>query len=96
MVGSMSLSDVEDERARATVSELERLAAGDVSPEVVRAVVSAATRLYASAASRAGAELPPLDAAVSTTDALTLACALVRSQDLTPFEMAVWWHRSPG
>jgi hypothetical protein len=24
---------------------------------------------------------------------VTLACALVRSQDLTPFEMAIWFSR---
>jgi hypothetical protein len=38
-------------------------------------------------------ELAPLAPDVSTTDALTLACALVRSQDLTPFEMAIWFSR---
>jgi hypothetical protein len=30
---------------------------------------------------------------VSATEALTLACALLRSQDLTPFDMAVWFSR---
>ena len=76
------------------VATLERAAAaGALSPEHVRAVVSAATRLYAEASVRAGRELPPADEALSTTDALTLACALVRSQDLTPFEMAVWFSR---
>ena len=79
---------------RAALSTLERLTAGGTLPaDIVRAMVSAATRLYAEASARAGRELPPLDAEVSTTDALTLACALVRSQDLTPFEMAVWFSR---
>lgn len=83
-----------DEEARAAVSVLEKLAgAGELSPDGVRAVVSAATRLYTDASARAGQELPPLEPGVSTTDALTLACALVRSQDLTPFEMAVWFSR---
>ena len=76
------------------MSLLEELAEhGGLSPEGVRAVVSATTRLYASASARAGEELTPLTPGVSTTDALTLACALVRSQDLTPFEMAVWFSR---
>jgi hypothetical protein len=76
------------------MSLLEELAEqGGLSAEGVCAVVSAATRLYASASARAGEELTPLTPAVSTTDALTLACALVRSQDLTPFEMAVWFSR---
>jgi hypothetical protein len=84
-------ADTSDD-ARAVVSALERLAHdGALSPESVRAVVSVATRLYAEASARAGQELPPLNPEISTTDALTLACALVRSQDLTPFEMAVWF-----
>jgi hypothetical protein len=49
--------------------------------------------MYAAASARAGMELAPLAPDVSTTDALTLACALVRSQDLTPFEMAIWFSR---
>jgi hypothetical protein len=76
------------------ISTLEQLVEKDaLSPEQVRAVVSAATRLYAAASVRAGHELPPVGPEVSTTDAVTLACALVRSQDLTPFEMAVWFSR---
>ena len=76
------------------VASLEQLVdAAALSPEQVRAVVSAATRLYAAASSRAGEELPPVGPEVSTTDAVSLACALVRSQDLTPFEMAVWFAR---
>ena len=93
----MSPSDVDDGRARAAASELERLAeGGELSADAVRAVVSAVTRLYAVASARAGAELPPLASDVSTTDALTLACALVRSQGLTPFEMAMWFSRGPA
>jgi hypothetical protein len=83
---SMSPSDA--------AAQLERLAdRTDLSPEDVRAIVSAATRLYANASSQAGRELPPLSPDVSTTDALTLSCALLRSQDLTPFEMAMWFGR---
>jgi hypothetical protein len=76
------------------VSRLDELAGRtDLSADDVRAIVSAATRLYASASTQAGRELPPLSADVSTTDALTLACALLRSQDLTPFDMAMWFGR---
>jgi hypothetical protein len=83
-----------DAEARAAVAVLEQLAdGGDLSPEGVRAVVSAATRLYAQASDRAGESLAPLAPDVSATDALTLACALLRSQDLTPFDMAIWFAR---
>jgi len=83
-----------DDEARAAVLVLEQLAeSGELSPESVRAVVSAATRLYAQASDRAGEPVAPLAPDVSTTDALILACALLRSQDLTPFDMAMWFSR---
>jgi len=78
----------------AVVSQLAELAErSDLTEDEVRAIVSAATRLYANASSQAGRELPPLTADVSTTDAITLSCALLRSQDLTPFDMAMWFGR---
>ena len=83
-----------DDEVRA-VSVLQQLAdGGDVSPDTVRAVVTAATRLYARESERAGEPLAPLATDVTATDALTLACALLRSQDLTPFDMAVWFSRT--
>jgi hypothetical protein len=83
-----------DPTSTSVVSQLEQLAdRTDLSPEDVRAIVSAATRLYANASTQAGLELPPLTPDVSTTDAVTLACALIRSHNLTPFEMAMWFGR---
>jgi len=64
-----------------------------MSPSEVRAAVSQVTRMYALECERAGEEIPPLDRDVSTTDALTLSCALLRSQGLTPFDMALWFSR---
>jgi hypothetical protein len=76
------------------VSQLEQLGErADLSPDDVQAIVSAATRLYANASTQAGLELPPLTSDVSTTDAVTLACALIRSHNLTPFDMAMWFGR---
>jgi hypothetical protein len=89
----MSPSDVAGDAA-AAVTLLERLGeTADLSPDDVSALVSAATRMYVNASTRAGRELPPLTQGVSTTEALTLACALLRSQDLTPFDMAMWFSR---
>ena len=96
-VRSMSRSDAEvriKADTTAVAAQLEQLAdRTDLSAEEVRAIVSAATRLYANASTQAGRELPPLTADVSTTDAVTLACALIRSHDLTPFDMAMWFGR---
>lgn len=63
------------------------------SPEGIRNLVSEATQAYARAVEAHGEELPPLRADVSTTEALTLACALLRSQNLTPFDLALWFPR---
>ena len=91
---SATATVVKKAEAATAVGQLEELAGrDDLTHEDVRAIVSAATRLYANACTRAGEELPPVTDAVSTTDAITLACALVRSQDLTPFEMAMWFGR---
>ena len=77
-----------------TAAQLQQLVERtDLSPDDVRDIVSAATRLYANASTRAGRELPPLTPDVSTTDAVTLACALIRSHNLTPFDMAMWFGR---
>jgi hypothetical protein len=89
----MSPSDIRL-KPDSTIRELEQLAERtDLSPDDVRAIVSAATRLYAHASEQAGRELPPLTPDVSTTDAVTLACALIRSHNLTPFDMAMWFGR---
>ncbi|HZI78149.1 MAG TPA: hypothetical protein VFD69_01485 [Vicinamibacterales bacterium] len=83
-----------DAEAHAAIAALEQGAGrGELSPESVCALVSAAARLYTRALERAGEALPALPPDISATDALTLACALLRSQDLTPFEMAVWFSR---
>ena len=88
----MSPSDVR--KSDTLIKELEQLAdRADLTDDEVRAIVSATTRLYANASAQAGREVPPLTRDVTTTDALTLSCALLRSQDLTPFEMAMWFGR---
>ena len=88
------MSPSEVKKAGTLIKELEQLAdRADLTDDEVRAIVSATTRLYANASTQAGRELPPLTPDVSTTDALTLSCALLRSQDLTPFEMAMWFGR---
>lgn len=90
----MSPSEVRQADAMSIVAALDQLAGRiDLSEEDLRAIVSAATRLYANASTQAGRELPPLTSDVATTDAITLACALLRSQDLTPFDMAMWFSK---
>jgi hypothetical protein len=100
----MSLSDVANLAPRdgaalaATVDEFVESAVGNSGAVVIdvrdmRKLVSAVTRLYAACSDKAGEEIPALDATVSTTDAVMLACALLRSHDLSPFDLALWFSR---
>ena len=63
------------------------------SPDAITDIVTEATVAYARAVELAGRELPPLRPEVSTTEAMTLACALLRSQNLNPFDLALWFSR---
>lgn len=67
--------------------------AEEVDIHAVRTMVSAVTRLYAACCQSTGIELPALNETVSTTDAIMLACALLRAHDLNPFDLALWFHR---
>jgi hypothetical protein len=63
-------------------------------------LVSAAVKLYAAAMEEAepgAAAIPAIDATVSTTEAMVMACALLRAQHLNPFDLALWFSRTaPG
>jgi hypothetical protein len=67
---------------------------GEVDEAVLRAAIGAILRLYEEACAETRREIPPADADVSTTAAVTLACALARSQSLTPFDFALWFSRT--
>ena len=68
----------------------------EVDDGALRAAISAILRLYEEACAETRREIPPADADVSTTAAVTLACALARSQSLTPFDLALWFsHTAP-
>lgn len=60
--------------------------------ESVRRIVTAAARLYAHYGETAG-PIDPLRADVSPTEAVELACGLLRSRDLNPFDLALWFSR---
>jgi hypothetical protein len=98
MVWFMSRSDCGGEKAMAVAGSIDDLTAdahaGALPPAGLRAVMSAAIRLYAAAVEAAGVEIAPANPEISATDAMVLACALVRSQDFTPFDLALWFSRT--
>jgi hypothetical protein len=59
----------------------------------LRRSLSAIVRLYA-AAVEGGADGVPVDDSVSTTDVVQTASALLRSRDLNPFDLALWFGRA--
>ena len=78
----------------AVASVLGEGSAGAVAPGDASSLFMSAVRLYAgqSAAGHrgpSGAEL-----AVTPTEAVTAAAALLRSQQLTPFEFAIWYSEN--
>lgn len=73
---------------------MESLNTASLTPQDIRAVLTAGTRWYAAAVEASGQEFRPIDATISATEAITLACALLRAQDLTPFDLALWFSRS--
>lgn len=79
--------------ASEAAAAIEALNAATLGPDDIRAVLSAATRWYALAVEASGEEFAPIDATISATEAITLACALLRAQDLTPFDLALWFSR---
>ena len=94
----MSRSDCGGEKAMAVAGSIDDLTrdahAGALPPEELRAVMSAAIRLYAGAVEAAGVEIAPANPEISATDVMVLACALVRSQGFTPFDLALWFSRT--
>ena len=90
----MSSSEVPDP---ATVSaEAGRLAeaGAELTPDQLVALLGAATKLYGLAAARTGREIPLAGAAMTPTDVVVLCCALLRAQDLSPFDLTLWFGRT--
>ncbi|HEX4003050.1 MAG TPA: hypothetical protein VHX36_10405 [Candidatus Acidoferrales bacterium] len=60
-------------------------------------LVSGAVKLYAAMVEdpAPGADtVPVIDGTVSTTEAMVVACALLRAHHLNPFDLALWFSRT--
>jgi hypothetical protein len=65
-----------------------------ISDAALRRVLTAAVRVYAAKAEDAGREIAPfLDNAVTATETVTAACAMIRAADLNLFDVAMWFRR---
>jgi hypothetical protein len=65
-----------------------------ISDASLRRVLTAAVRVYAAKAEDLGREIAPfLDNAVTATETVTAACAMIRAADLNLFDVAMWFRR---
>lgn len=72
-------------------------AAGELAAvphEDVTSLLTGAIKLYVACADEREIDIPPIDATVSTTEAMVVACVLLRAQHLNPFDLAVWFQRT--
>jgi hypothetical protein len=65
-----------------------------VPPPDVTALVSECVRLYAAVVEETERDFPVIDASISTTEAMVVACALLRAHRLNPFDLALWFSRT--
>lgn len=85
-------------------AQIERTAkAGEITKAPASAVtnlVSGAIKLYAAMVEEGtpgSGAVPVIDGTVSTTEAMVMACALLRAHHLNPFDLALWFSRTaPG
>lgn len=82
------------ERLTAAATAVPATPAAAVSDAQLRRLVSAVIRLYAATSEQAAEDIVPINADVSTTDAVVLACALLKAHELNPFDLALWFSRT--
>ena len=64
-----------------------------VSEETLQGVMTPLVKFYTAVTENVGVELVPTGSTVTATEAVTLSCALLRAQDLNPFDLAIWFSR---
>jgi hypothetical protein len=62
--------------------------------EDLRRLFSSAVRLYGGVSAVVDEDVDPLDGDVTPTDAVVAACALLKSHNLNPFDLSLWFSRS--
>jgi hypothetical protein len=65
-----------------------------VAKENVTSLVTEAVKLYAAYVEELEGDVPAIDSTISTTEAMVVACALLRAQDMNPFDLALWFSRT--
>lgn len=92
--GKRAVADPGAAFCAAVESALRRGEPQAISDASLRRVLTAAVRVYAAKAEDVGREIAPfLDNAVTATETVTAACAMIRAADLNLFDVAMWFRR---
>ncbi len=68
-----------------------------IPDEALRCVLTAAVKAYAAKSEAAGGELAPFEGdAITATETVVTACAMIRAADLNLFDIAMWFQRPVG
>jgi hypothetical protein len=68
-----------------------------ISDKNLQDVLTAAVKVYAAKVEQRGHDVVPFEKnAVTATETVVTACALIRAADLNMFDVAIWFHRPPG
>jgi len=90
-------SKVNDDFVALAKDALRRRDPDAVSDALLQKVFAAAVKVYAAKIERHGGETKPFpDGAVTTTESVVTACALIRAADLNLFDVAMWFNRPPA
>ena len=81
--------------ASLAAAALERGEPDAIPDELLRQTLAAAVKVYAAKAEQRGELAPFKDGAVTATETVVAACALIRAADLNLFDVAMWFHRAP-
>jgi hypothetical protein len=89
--------DIAAEFYRLVTSALDRSELDAIPDEALRQVLTAAVKAYAAKAEAGEEELAPFEAdAVTATEIVVTACAMIRAADLNLFDVAMWFQRPVG
>jgi hypothetical protein len=66
-----------------------------IPDEALHRVLAAAVKLFAAKAEQRSEVRPFADDAVTATETVVTVCAMIRAADLSPFDVAMWFHRLP-
>lgn len=93
-VAGREVADVAAAFCDVVTAALQRGELDAIPDDALRRVLTAAVKLYAAKAEAADGELAPFEVgAVTATETVVTACAMIRAAELNLFDIAMWFQR---